>query len=111
MLKNSKNKKYGIDFSTYEKDPVAGEIELKPMQIVHTPMGTSVKPAKFGISDRVTTSQKVDMENIEIPEGIELTVMNIIGDDMYGLIGPNNLSVRLHGSYLEKSKKGNIGEL
>lgn len=74
-------------------------------QIVHTPMGTTIKPAKFNILDKVTTTEKVDMENIEIPEGVILTVMHILGDDMYSLIGPENLKVRLNGAYLEKVKE------
>lgn len=77
----------------------------EPEQIVHTPMGTTIKPAKFNILDKVTTTEKVDMENIEIPEGVILTVMHILGDDMYSLIGPENLKVRLNGAYLEKVKE------
>lgn len=77
----------------------------EPEQIVHTPMGTTIKPAKFNILDKVTTTEKVDMENVEIPEGVTLTVMHILGDDMYSLIGPENLKVRLNGAYLEKVKE------
>lgn len=100
-----KNKKQHIDMTDYKKDPVAGEVKIEPLQVVHTPIGTTVKPAKFGVSTKVTTTQKVDMENVEIPEGTVLTVMHILGDDMYSLIGPENLKVRLHGAYLEKVKE------
>ena len=77
----------------------------EPEQIVHTPMGTTIKPAKFRISDHVTTTQKVDMNNVEIPEGVDLVVMHILGDNMYSLIGPEGLVVRLTGDYLEKVKE------
>lgn len=71
-------------------------------QIVHTPMGTTIKPAEFKMCEVVKTSQKVDLNNVEIPEGIELTVMSILGDDMYTLVGPEGLVVKLGGAYLEK---------
>lgn len=77
----------------------------EPEQIVHTPMGTTIKPAKFRISDHVTTIQKVDMNNVEIPEGVDLVVMHILDDNMYSLIGPEGLVVRLTGDYLEKVKE------
>lgn len=77
----------------------------EPEQIVHTPMGTTIKPAKFRISDHVTTTETVDMDNVKIPEGIELVVMNILGDNMYSLIGPEGLVIRLTGDYLEKVKE------
>ncbi len=93
------------DMTDYEKDSEAGEVNIEPMQVVHTPMGTTVKPAKFGMSDRVKTTEKVDMDNVEIPEGLTLVVMGILGDDMYSCIGPEGLTVRLHGSYLEKVKE------
>lgn len=94
-----------LELNDYEKDPVAGEVNVEAMQVVHTPMGTTVKPAEFQVSDKVTTTEKVDMENVEIPEGITLTVMHILGDDMYSLIGPEGLKVRLNGAYLEKVKE------
>ena len=74
-------------------------------QIVHTPMGTTIEPAKFQNGDRVTTTQTLDTDNVEIPEGIVLCVSGIIGDDMYSLIGPNNLKFKLNGAYLEKVKE------
>lgn len=93
------------DMTDYEKDPVAGEVEIEAVEIKHTPMGTTIEPAKFRISDHVTTTQKVDMDNIEIPEGINLVVMHILGDNMYSLIGPEGLVIRLPGDYLEKVKE------
>lgn len=83
-------------------DDAASEVEIHPMQIVHTPMGTTVKPAKFGISDHVKTTQKVDLNDVEIPEDVDLVVMGILGDDMYSLIGPEGLVLKLNGAYLEK---------
>lgn len=76
-----------------------------PEQIKHTPMGTIVEPAKFKIGDKVTTTEEVDMDNIVIPEGIILTVMGIMGDDMYSLVGPEGLIIRQNGAYLEKIKE------
>lgn len=86
------------------KKPVDTETE----QVVHTPMGTTIEPAKFVIGDKVMTSAKISTDNIEIPENVELTVMGVIGDNMYSLIGPNNLVVKLDGAYLEKSVGGNV---
>ena len=105
MARKKTTKKQDIDFSTYEKDPNAGEVEIQAMQVMYTPMGTTVKPAQFRVSDRVITTQKVDMDNVEIPEGITLVVMEIMGDDVYGLIGPEGLVVKLNAAYLEKVKE------
>lgn len=74
-------------------------------QTVHTPTEITIEPAKFKISDHVTTTQKVDMDNIEIPEGVDLVVMHILDDNMYSLIGPEGLVIRLTGDYLEKVKE------
>lgn len=101
MIKNKKH----INMSSYEKDPVAGEVDTKAMQIKHTPMGTTVEPAKFQNGDRVRTTEKFDTANIEIPEGITLCVSGVLGDDMYNLIGPENLKIKLNGAYLEKVKE------
>lgn len=77
----------------------------EPEQIVHTPMGTTIKPAKFKIGDKVTTTETVDMDNVTIPEGIVLTVMGIMDDDMYSCVGPEGLIIRQNGAYLEKVKE------
>jgi len=94
-----------LELNDYERDPVANEVKIEPMEVVHTPMGTTVRPAKFRISDHVTTTETVDMDNVKIPEGVELVVMNILGDNMYSLIGPEGLVIRLTGDYLEKVKE------
>ena len=75
------------------------------VQIKHTPMGTTIEPAKFRIGDKVTTVSDIDMDNVKIPEGITLTVMGIMGDDMYSLVGPEGLIIRQNGAYLEKVKE------
>lgn len=93
------------DMTDYEKDPVAGEVEIEAMQVKHTPMGTTVEPAKFKIGDKVTTTETVDMDNVTIPEGIVLTVMGVMGDDMYSCVGPEGLIIRQNGAYLEKVKE------
>lgn len=96
------------------KKPIKAEVndplftEVEDTQIVHTPMGTTVEPAKFSPGDVVKTVAKIDENNVEIPEGIILTVMSANGDDMYSLIGPNNLSFKLNGAYLEKNVGGNV---
>ena len=45
------------------------------------------------------------MNNVEIPEGVDLVVMHILDDNIYSLIGPEGLVVRLTGDYLEKVKE------
>lgn len=79
--------------------------DIETTQIKHTPMGTIIEPAKFVPGDDVKTNQRVDMDNIEIPEYITLTVIEILGDDMYRLVGPEGLVIRLNGAYLEKVKE------
>ena len=93
------------DMTDYEKDPMAGEVDIEPMEIVHTPMGTTVKPAKFGMGEQVRTNKEVDLGNTIIPEGFELTIMRLFGDDVYGCTGPEGLSVSIKGEDLEKRKE------
>ncbi len=87
-------------------DPLFTEVE--DTQMVHTPMGTTIQPAKFFPGDTVITSQKISEDNVTIPENIELTVMSVNGDDMYSLTGPNGLVLKLNGAYLEKSVGGKV---
>ena len=94
-----------LEFDNIEKDENAGEIKIEATQIKHTPMGTVVEPAKFSIGDKVKTVSDVDMNNVRIPEGLTLTVMGIMGDDMYSLVGPEGLIFRQNGAYLEKIKE------
>lgn len=94
-----------LEFDTYKKDPEAGEVEIQAVQMKHTPMGTVIEPAKFNIGDKVKTVSDVDMDNVKIPEDLTLTVMGIMGDDMYSLVGPEGLIFRQNGAYLEKIKE------
>lgn len=93
------------DMTDYERDLVADEVKIEPMEIVHTPMGTTVKPAKFGIGEQVCTNKDVDLGNTTIPEGFNLTIMRLFGDDVYGCTGPEGLSVSIKGEDLEKRKE------
>lgn len=77
-------------------------------QVVHTPMGTTMKPTKFVLGDVVVTKETVGANNVEIPKNVKLTVISTLGDDMYTLTGPNNLIVELNGSSLEKSEGGTV---
>lgn len=81
-----KNKKQNIDFSE--------EVKME-----------DVKPIKFNISEHVTTTKKEDINNVKIPDGIELVVMHALSNNVYILIGPDNLQVRLDGKYLKKVKE------
>lgn len=86
-------------------DPLINDAEN---MVVHTPMGTTIKPAKFLLGDKVVTTQNVDANKVKIPEDVQLTVMSVLDNDKYILTGPNNLIIELDGAYLEKSEGGTV---
>ena len=83
-----------IDTMQLEKDSVTGETEIK-----------KIEPRKFIPGQKVTTRLKTDGK-VQIPEGIILTISQVVGENMYNLLGPNGLVVTLGGAYLEIPKEG-----
>jgi len=82
-----------IDTSKLEKDPVAGEVEIK-----------KVEPRRFIPGEKVTTLLKTH-NNITIPQGVVLTISQIVSDNMYNVLGPDGLVLTISGAYLEKVKE------